>query len=103
MIERQWETRRQNARIVMDYLPMSFLWSGQIHPDLGSGIVLVPARTRLNSQGALTSIRAALNRYRIAATVFPDGNLRLAMPSFALSLPQLVRIKAAVQRSSKWN
>ena len=46
MIERPWEKRRHDTSIVMDSLPMSFLWGGQIHPDLGSGIVLVPARAR---------------------------------------------------------
>jgi hypothetical protein len=89
---------------VIDSLYISSLWGGQLHPDLGGGIVLVPARTRLTSQGALTSIRAALKRHRIAATVSPDGDLRLAMPNFTLSLQHLVRINAAVQssRSCSW-
>ncbi len=103
MIERRWDARRQNARIVIDVLTLSFLWGGQVHPDLGSGVVLVPARTRLTSQGALTSIRAALKRHRIAATIFPDSDLRLAMPNFTLSLQHLVRTNAAAQRSCRWS
>ncbi len=102
-LERRWETCRHNARTVMDSLPMSFLWSGQVHPDLASGIVIVPARARRASQRVLTSIRAAINQHRIAATVLPDGDLRLAMPSSELSLRHLARIIAAVQRSYRWN
>ena len=86
MIERRWEARRHNARIVMDSLSMSFLWNGHVHPDLGSGIVRVPFRAQLPSDDALASVHSVLNQYRIAATVLPNGDLRLAMPSFALSL-----------------
>ncbi len=103
MIERRWEARRQNARIVIDSLPLSSLWDGQLHPDLGSGIVLVPFRAQLPSHSALASVRSSLKRYRIAATVLPNGDLRLAMPSFELSLRHLARINAAVQRICRWN
>jgi len=102
-IERLWETRRQNARIVMDSLPMSFLWGGQLHTDLVSGIVLVPFRAQMPSCVALASARRALKRYRIAATVLPNSGLRLAMPSFALSLRHVARINALVQRGCGWN
>ncbi len=102
-LERQWDARRQNARIVVDSLPLSSLWDGQLHPDLGSGIVLVPFRAQLPSHDALASVHRVLNRYRIAATVFPTGDLRLAMPSFALSGRHLARINAAVQRICRWN
>ena len=66
MVERRWETRRLNARIVFDSLPMSFLWGGQLHPDLGSGIVLVPFRAQSPTDDALASVHRVLNRYRIA-------------------------------------
>ena len=102
-LERQWDARRQNARIVVDSLPLSSLWDGQLHPDLGSGIVLVPFRAQLPSHDALASVHRVLNRYRIAATVLPTGDLRLAMPSFELSLRHLARINAAVQRICRWN
>ncbi len=52
-LERRWDARRQNARIVVDSLPLSSLWDGQLHPDLGSGIVLVPFRAQLPSHDAL--------------------------------------------------
>ncbi len=102
-LERRWDARRQNARIVIDSFPLSSLWDGQLHPDLGSGIVLVPFRAQLPSHDALASVHRVLNRYRIAATVLPTGDLRLAMPSFALSWRHLARINAAVQRICRWN
>ncbi len=102
-LKRRWDARRQNARVVMDSIPMSFLWGGQLHPNLGSGIVLVPFRAQLPSHSALASVHRILNRYRIAATVLPNGDLRLAMPSFALSSRHLARINAAVQLSCRWN
>ena len=103
MIERRWEKRRQNARIVMNSVPMSFLWGGHAHTDLRSGIVLVPFPARTPSPVAQISIHRALKRYRIVATVLPDGDLRLAMPSFSLSLQHLVRISPLMQRGCRWN
>ena len=76
-LERRWERRRQNAQIVMDYLPTSIPASARVHEDLGSGIVLVPFRWRLCSPGALIAIRRTLHRYHIAARSCPTVNSAL--------------------------
>jgi len=84
-LERRWDARRQNARIVIDSLPLSSLWDGQLHTDLGSGIVLVPFRAQLPSHDALASVHRVLNRYRIAADEYV---LRLA--TIHLSVPGMI-------------
>jgi len=89
---RKWQIRLDNSKWLVDFLGDD-QWQTSTGLGLESGIVLLrPKRPATN----VSTLRKRLASFGVVATTYEDGSIRMAMPSFHLSLQQMTTVFRAL-------
>jgi selenocysteine lyase/cysteine desulfurase len=93
-----WEVLRTNAQSLSSWVE-GHGWHVRQHVSLGSGIVLLTSSRKCGNRSS-RALKQQLGLEGIIASAFPDGNLRLSMPRFDLSLSLQTRILCALDNAA---
>ena len=89
---RRWAVRCSNSQRLLQHVELD-RWSSFAVKDVHTGIIVLrPVAGRVVTE----SLRTDLAEQGIIATTYADGSIRMAMPSFDLSLRQLEMVDRAL-------